>query len=75
MFEAMSAVDGIYHSCRQVGEDRFQRIAGAQNIRKSEKGDNETVTYDLSTAQKVSSSTLPPRSMYHRRRVSAITAW
>jgi hypothetical protein len=45
------------------------------NIERAGRKDNGTTAYDLSTAQKVSSSTFLRRNMCHIRRVLAIIAW
>ena len=61
--------------------DRWEEMVSSESLayvrisRLAEEKNNKTTTYDLSTAQKVSSSTRPPRNIYHMRRVLAITAW
>jgi hypothetical protein len=76
MLETISIGNNIHHPCGQVRENGFQRITGIHKNKQAERGkNNKTTTYDLSTAQKVSSSTRPPRNIYHMRRVLAITAW
>jgi len=68
------ASNSTCHFCRQVREDSIQRISGMYNIERVEIKDDETVTYDLSSAQNVSSSMCPPRSIFHIRRVLEIVA-
>jgi hypothetical protein len=75
MLETRSVGNNVHHSCRQMYEDGFQRITMIANIQRAERKDDEVNAYDLSTAQKVSSSTCPPRNIYHMRRVLAIISW
>ena len=52
-----------------------ESLAYIHNVQRAERKDDGTPTYDLSAAQKASSSTCPLRNMYHMRRMLAITAW
>lgn len=67
--------NNIQDPLRCVGEDRFQRITGGQNPKSTQMRLDKTATHDLSSAQNVSSSTYPPRYIYHASRRLAPTAW